>query len=77
VSAELVETALHLELESGSVVADDLEGRSCVFLAALYRAEREIAEKLKMLAIGKPPWPAIDVDKAIPWGRAEDQAGAR
>jgi exodeoxyribonuclease V alpha subunit len=38
-----------------------------VFLAALYRAEREIAEKLKTLAVGKPPWPAIDVDKAIPW----------
>jgi exodeoxyribonuclease V alpha subunit len=30
-------------------------------------SEREIAEKLKTLAVGKPPWPAIDVDKAIPW----------
>ena len=67
VPAELVETALNLELEGGAVVADDLEGRRCVFLAALYRAEREIAEKLKTLAAGKPPWPAIDVDKAIPW----------
>jgi exodeoxyribonuclease V alpha subunit len=37
-----------------------------VFLAGLYRAEREIAEKLKALAIGRPPWPAIDADKAIP-----------
>ena len=67
VTAELVETALNLELEGGAVIADDLEGGRCVFLAALYRAEREIAEKLKMLAAGKPPWPAIDVDKAIPW----------
>ena len=66
-TAELVETALNLELEGGAVVADDLEGRRCVFLAALYRAEREIAEKVKTLAAGKPPWPAIDVDKAIPW----------
>jgi hypothetical protein len=41
---------LNLELEGGAVVADDLEGRRCVFLAALYRAEREIAEKLKTLA---------------------------
>ena len=65
--AELVETALNLELERGAVVADDLEGRLCVFLAALYRAEREIAEKLKTLAAGKPHWPSIDVDKAIPW----------
>ena len=34
VPAELVETALSLELEDGAVVADDLEGRRCVFLAA-------------------------------------------
>jgi exodeoxyribonuclease V alpha subunit len=38
-----------------------------VFLAALYQAEREIAEKLKALAVGRPTWPAIDVNKAIPW----------
>src|SRR6266852_5290420 len=67
VPAELVDTALGLELEGGAVIADDLEGRRCVFLAGLYRAEREIAEKLKALAIGRPPWPAIDADKAIPW----------
>src|SRR6202008_4568941 len=67
VPAELVDTALSLELADGAVVADDLEGRRCVFLAALYRAEREIAEKLKTLTVGKPPWPNINVDKAIPW----------
>ena len=81
VPPELVETALGHELEGGSVIADDLEGRRCVFLAGLYRAEREIAEKLKALAIGRPPWPAIDADVAIPWGyplgRAADEAGAR
>src|SRR6202011_2884196 len=67
VPAELVDTALGLELEGGAVIADDLEGRRCISLAGLYRAEREIAEKLKALAIGRPPWPAIDADKAIPW----------
>ncbi len=67
VPAELVETALSLELDAGAVIADDLEGRRCVFLAGLYRAEREIAEKLRALAVGRPPWPAIDADKAIPW----------
>src|SRR6476620_6597261 len=51
VPAELVETALGLELEGGAVITDDLEGRRCVFLAGLYRAEREIAEKLKALAL--------------------------
>src|SRR5262249_38297531 len=67
VPAELVDTALGLELEGDAVIADDLEGHRCVFLAGLYRAEREIGEKLKALAIGKPPWPAIDADNAIPW----------
>jgi ATP-dependent exoDNAse (exonuclease V) alpha subunit len=67
VPTRLVETALGLELDDGAVVGDDLEGRRCVFLAGLYRAEREIAEKLGTLAVGKPPWPSIDVDKAIPW----------
>src|SRR5262249_53014997 len=67
VPAELVETALGLELHGGAVIADDLEGRRCVFLAGLHRAEWEIAEKLKALAIGKPPWLRIDADKAIPW----------
>ena len=60
VPTELVETVLSLELQKDAVIADDLEGRRCVFLAGLYRAEREIAEKLKVLDIGKPPRPSID-----------------
>src|SRR5881394_1486107 len=67
VPPDLVETALALELQDGTVIADSLEERRCIFLAALYRAEREIAEKLKALASGTPPWPSIDADKAIPW----------
>src|SRR6202011_4981925 len=67
VPAELVDTALGLELEGGAVIADDLEGRRCISLAGLYRAEREMAERLNALAIGSPPWPAIDANKAIPW----------
>jgi len=67
VPAELIATALELELQDGTVIGDDLDGRRCVFLAGLYRAEQEIAEKLKALATGERLWPPIDVDKAIPW----------
>ena len=67
VPAALIETALALELEAGDVVADTLEGNRCIFLAGLYRAEREIAERLRILAAGGTPWPRIDADKAIPW----------
>src|ERR1700726_3490077 len=67
VPPDLVETALALELQDGTIIADRLEERRCIFLAALYRAEREIAEKLKALGSGTPRWPSIDADKAIPW----------
>jgi exodeoxyribonuclease V alpha subunit len=67
VPATLVDTGLGLELEDGTVVADAARGRRCVFLAGLHRAEREIALKLKALGAGRPPWPAIDPEKAIPW----------
>ena len=67
VSKELVNIALDLELRDGAVIADDLDGRRCVFLAGLYRAEREIAEKLRALAVRKPSWPVIETGKAIPW----------
>jgi exodeoxyribonuclease V alpha subunit len=70
VSAELVDTALMLELEAGTVVADSLDGQRCIFLAGLYRAEQEIADKLKLLAGGHPPWAAIDAEKATPWVEA-------
>src|ERR1700732_99579 len=68
VPPDLVETALVLELQDGTVVADDLDGRRCIFLGALYRAEREIAEKLKAMARKPPPWPSIEADKALPSG---------
>ena len=49
----LIETALALELEAGEVVADTVDGRRCVFLAGLYRAEQAIAERLRALAAGR------------------------
>ncbi len=67
VPAELIEAAMILELEAGEVVADTLEGRRCVFLTGLYRAEQVIAERLSCLAQGTPPWPWIDAGKAISW----------
>jgi exodeoxyribonuclease V alpha subunit len=63
----LVSTALELELADGTVVADHVGERPCVFLAGLYRAERTIAERLLRLAAGTLPWPWIDPDKALPW----------
>src|SRR5580693_3484095 len=67
VSPELVETAIGLELQDGTVIADNLDDRRCIFLAGLYHAEREIAERLRALAGGPPPWPSIDAGRAMAW----------
>src|SRR5262249_33380056 len=63
-----VEAALAEEVTAATVVADDVEGRRCVFLASLYEAERDIAVRLVALSSGNPPWPAIVAGEAIPWG---------
>jgi exodeoxyribonuclease V alpha subunit len=63
----LIETALALELQDGGLMADAVDGEPCVFLAGLYRSEQVIAERLRVLSAGRPPWPAIDAARAIPW----------
>jgi exodeoxyribonuclease V alpha subunit len=73
IPGKVVDAALGLELAEGAVVADTVAGRACVFLAGLYRAEQTIAERLLRLQDGRPPWPAVDPDRAIPW--AERKAG--
>ena len=67
VPQQLIGTALDLELQEGTVVADRVGETPCVFLAGLHRAERNIAERLTRLASGTLPWPWIDPDKALPW----------
>jgi len=63
----LIRTALELELQAGTVIADQVGETPCVFLAGLHRAERTISDRLTRLASGTLPWPWIDLDKALPW----------
>jgi len=67
VPAATVLTALDLELAEGSVVVETVRDIPCVFLAGLHRAERTIAERLRCLATGPLPWPAVGADQALPW----------
>jgi exodeoxyribonuclease V alpha subunit len=83
VPQELIRTALDLELQEGTVVADRVGETPCVFLAGLHRAERTIAERLMRLVNSTLPWPWIDPVKALPWvekrielGLAESQVAA-
>jgi hypothetical protein len=67
VPQHLIRTALELELQDGTVIADQVGKTPCVFLAGLHWAERTIAHRLMRLAIGTLPWPWINSDKALPW----------
>src|SRR5262249_39872441 len=67
VPQQLIRTALELELQEGTVIADHVGDTPCIFLAGLYRAERTISDRLMRLANGTLPWPSIDSDKALPW----------
>jgi exodeoxyribonuclease V alpha subunit len=66
IPASIIQEAMGLELEQGQVIADQVEGRDCIFLAGLYYAEQSIAARLKAIGRGALPWPEIHADKAIP-----------
>src|SRR5215204_6373429 len=55
---ELIRTALDLELQEGTVIADQVEDTRCVFLAGLHRAEHTISERL--MRIANAPLPFLD-----------------
>jgi exodeoxyribonuclease V alpha subunit len=65
-----LEEAVDLERAEGSLVAEAVNGRECVFLRRLWEAERAIAERLFRLREGVLPWPRIDAGKAITWVQA-------
>jgi len=67
VDKALVRAALDHELAGAEVVGDTIGGEACVFLRGLHIAERGVAERLRSLVRGPLPWPAIDVEKALPW----------
>ena len=67
VDAALIRTAIVDELSKGEVVSDTIGGETCLFLKGLHLSEQAIASRLAERASGPPPWPEIDLDKAVPW----------
>ena len=63
--------ALALEVADGYVTSGDIGVKPCAFLPHLWLAEQAIAERLRTLASGAPPWPVIAPEKAIPWVEAK------
>jgi len=71
VEAGEIEAALETEIAARGLIAEAIEGTPCVFLPAIHQAEREVAKRLRALAIGQPPWPIEDLEGRL--GRVERQ----
>ncbi|WP_114947945.1 SF1B family DNA helicase RecD2 [Microvirga calopogonii] len=64
---------LDTQCSAGQLVADELDGRRCIFLKGLYGAEIFIAQRLKEIAQGFHPWRGLDTVQVI--AEAETAAG--
>lgn len=63
----VIKSAIDSETREENLVQDEIDGKTCLFLAPLYRAEVGVANNLKRLLKGKALWSDIDPEKAIPW----------
>jgi exodeoxyribonuclease V alpha subunit len=70
----IIEQAIAEELAQENLIAEPIEDKPALFLAALYRAERGIAEQIARL-VGAPAWGPIATERAIPW--VEEKTGLR
>ena len=68
-----IEEAVTWEVEEERLVPRDINGLPCLYLAPLHYAEAGVAENLRRLWQGTPPWGIIDADKAIPWVEEKTQ----
>jgi exodeoxyribonuclease V alpha subunit len=75
VEARDVEVALTVEIAAGGLIEDAVDGTPCLFLPAIHLAEREVAERVRALATGRPPWSIADVEARV--GRVERQLALR
>src|SRR5262249_54469294 len=67
IGRDTLSEALRLEIAERGVTVEPVDGRPCVFLPHLRRAEDTIAAAVRRLQVGHPPWPAIDAEMAIEW----------
>ena len=63
---EFLVEAMALEVAEGHITTSTIDGNQCAFLPHLFQAEQVIADRIRVLASGSPPWPSIVPEKAIP-----------
>ena len=69
----IVRAALDHEIGDGRLVRDRIGDDDCIYLAALHRAETQLAARIRQLQRGRHPLPKIDIEKALAW--VEQQVG--
>jgi exodeoxyribonuclease V alpha subunit len=67
ITGSIIEDEIHEEIREENLVPEDIDGRTCLFLTPLQRAEVGAASGITRILEGSPPWGNIDADKAIPW----------
>jgi exodeoxyribonuclease V alpha subunit len=67
IPVSIIEQAIALELQEENLIAESIDGKPCLFLTPLYRAEVSVASSLMRLLEGELPWGQIDPAVAIPW----------
>ncbi len=67
VRSDAIEPVLEMQIADRELIRTEVSGRPCAFIPDLFEMERESAAALLALAKGKPPWPLLDVDRAIVW----------
>ena len=73
ISSVIIEEAVHAEVAEENLVKEDIDGKLCLFLTPLHRAEVGTSASILRLLQGSLPWGAIDAEKAIPW--VEEKTG--
>jgi len=71
VPSALVEQAIQHEAEDGTILSLSVRDQPCWFLSRLAYQEHTIAQRLRRLAEGPPPWPTIAVDSALAWAETQ------
>ena len=67
IPTDILEKAIQEEISQENLVMEEIDGRPCLFLAPLQRAEVGTASGIRRILDGQPPWGTIVAEKALPW----------
>ncbi|ABK97822.1 SF1B family DNA helicase RecD2 [Pelobacter propionicus] len=73
INEAILEEAVREEITQENLVPEEIDGISCLFLTPLHRAELGVANSIRRILDGAPPWGTIDAEKALPW--VEEKTG--